>query len=811
LAARRLARAPGFAAAAALTLALAIGANTAIYTVVRGVLLAPLPYPEPERLVLLDHGARSLDLAEGLGMTSGFYLHYRERASTLESLAIYQTAALTLTGDGEPERTSAVRATPSLAEVLRVAPLVGRWFEEREGEPGAPAVAVLSHGFWQRRFGADSDVVGRTITLNGSPHEVVGVMPEGFTYPERLRPDLWVALQIGPENARATGFNFGGVARLRDASTVSDVVAEQDRLLAQLPERFPEDASARVLITDAKPFAATKPLKASMVGPVERTLWTLLGAAALVLLIACANVANLFLLRAESRQREVAVRRALGAGRGVVAATLFTEAGLLALAGGALGVVLATLAVNALLARGPQDLPRLNEVRIDGAAAWFALALSTGSALLFGALPMLRRGTAPPTSLHGSARGSAASAGMRSRSVLVGAQVALCLMLLIASGLMARSFQRLRSVDPGFDEESVLAFDVTLPGTSYRSREEAAAFHDRLLERIRALPGVVGASATTCAPLSGFCHGDPVEVEGVVRREGEVPPVTSVRRVSDGYFEVMGMEAAAGRFFEADDHRTPTGAAVIDERFAQLYFPGEDPIGRRISPEYLAEAPGWYTVVGVVPHVVTIAVASPERPPQLYFPMLSHTTDGTPVPHGAMYVVRTSTPPLDLVPVVRAALAELDPDLPIGRITTLEDMLRRSRASMAFTMVLIAIAGASALMLGLIGIYGVISYAVAQRTAEIGVRVAMGARPRDVTLMILRQGGRVAGIGLVVGLGAAVAASGLVEALLFEMSPTDPATYAVVAVGLLAVSLLASWLPARRAARLDPVTALRSE
>jgi predicted permease len=811
-AARRLARSPMFTSAAVLTMALAIGANTAIYAVTRGILLSPLPYPDSERLVLLEHGARSLGLASGLGMTSGIYVHYRERTSHLGSLAIYQPQAMSVTGNGDPERANVLRATPSLSRVLRVSPRIGRWFSEEEGEVGAAVVAVLSHGFWQRRFGGDPDVVGRTITLNGIAREIVGVMPEGFEYPQQMRPDVWLPLQLSDATIRPVGFNYAGVARLSDGSTLEDFLAEQERVLAQLPERFPQDASAVSFITDAKPFAASRFLKDAMVGSLARTLWTLVGAAAMVLLIACANVANLFLVRSESRHRELAVRRALGAGRGVVPAMLLTEAGVLSLAGGAAGLGLAVLAVKVLVAYGPRDLPRLDEVGVDAAVAVFALGVSVLSAMLFGSFPLLRRGPALAPSLHESGRGNTASGvRMRARNVLVGAQVALSLMLLIASGLMAKSFQRLRDVDPGFAAASVLAFDVALPLASYGTGERAAAFHDQLLERIRALPGVQVASATTCAPLSGFCFGDPLEVEGVARREGEVPPIASMRRVADGYFDAMGVAAVDGRVFDATDHGTPARAVVVDERLAQLYFPGQNPIGKRISPEYMDPAPSWYEIVGVVPHVVTISLTAEERPPQLYFPMLSYTTEGTPSPHNVFFMVRTATPPLDLVPAVRAALAELDGSIPVGRITTLEDMLARDRGPMAFTMVLIVIAGATALALGLVGIYGVISYAVTQRTGEIGVRIALGARPGDVSAMILRQGGVVALVGLLVGLAGAAAASGVMEALLFGVSPTDLLTYMVVAAALFAVSLFACWLPARRAARLDPVAALRSE
>ena len=810
-AARRLLRAPAFSVPAALTLALAVGAISAIFTVADAVVLSPLPYPDSNRLVWLEHGSQVLDRETGLTMTAGFYVQYREGASLLESIAIHQATALNLTGDGgEPERVSALRATPSLTDVLGVPPRLGRWFTEQEGELGAPPVAVLSEGFWQRRYGGDPGVLGRTITLSDRTYEIVGVMPAGFTYPEWTHPDLWVVLQLGDSNIQVSGFNYGGVARLRAEATLDDLAAELDGLIGRLPERFPADAFGVPFIEEARPYSVPQRLKEAVVGPVGRTLWILLGAAAVVLLIACANVANLLLVRSEGRQREMAVRRALGAGRAEVPAVVLTESVLLALVGGAAGLALAFGGVRLLMTFGPQNLPRLEEVGIDATVAAFTAALSLVAGLACGSVPFVRR--APMSyGLHESGRRSTATRqGMRARHVLMGAQVALSLLLLVAAGLMARSFQHLLEADPGFSGESVLAVGVALPFSRY-GNEEATSFHHRLLERVRAMPGFSSASATTCPPLAGGCWWDTVLVEGRVRAEGEIPPSVSRQRIADDYFETMGMPPLAGRVFEPSDHARPTRVVVVDERFAALYFPGEDPIGQRVWPGFLESTAEWYEVVGVVPHVVTTSLASPERRPQLYLPLTSHSTEGMPSPHGVHLLARTSTPPLDLVGAVRAAVAELDPGIPLGRITTLEEILERDRGPMAFTMVLILIAGLSALTLGLVGVYGVIAFGVSQRTGEIGIRLAMGARPADVARLVLRQGGVVAALGVVVGLGVALAASGLLESMLFDVSPTDPATYAAVALGLFLVSLAACWVPARRASRLDPVEALRNE
>ena len=818
---RRLMRAPGFTMATVLTLALAIGANAAIFTVVRWVVLAPLPYADSNRIVFLDHGARGLDLPRGLGLTSGLYWQYAQRAQMLETVALYQSVELTATGLGEAETLQAARTTQSLPQVLRVTPQLGRWFDEAEASPGGRPVAVMSHGYWQRRFGGDGGVIGRTIVLNGVATTVIGVMPQGFAFPEsrRLRTgasagppamDLWIPHQLGPDNVRAGGFNFGGIARLADGATIEQARAEIDALIARLPEDMPGDPVARSIVEQAGTFSTVVPLKEWMVGSTERTLWILFGAVAIVLLVACANVANLFLVRAEGRQREVAVRRALGAGHRGIAAYFLTESSVLALVGGGLGLAIAFAAVQLLVGYGPADLPRLHEVHVDAGVLAFAALLSVLSAALFGSIPLLRQSRPMASTLRDSGRSNTASgAQLRTRSVLMGTQVALALVLLVASALMARSFDRLRAVDPGFNEESALLFSVALPSNPYEDRERAAVFHRDLVERVSALPGVTSVTLTTCPPLASYCFGDPLARPGRPWSEGEMPPVASMRRVGDDYFSTMGIRLIAGRLLDGRDQTVPTGAAVIDERLAAIYFPGEDPIGQQIMPSSDDERP--YEIVGIVGHVATLGLQAADRPPQLYLPLLSHTTENTPGLHAVSFVARTATPPLDLLPSLRGALGELNPDVALAEVTTLEEIVAADRAPMAFTLVLILIAGGVALLLGIVGIYGVISYAVSQRSGEIGVRLALGAKPGDVARMILGQGGRVAAIGLGVGLLAAVLASGLIEALLFDVNPTDPATYAVVAGALLAVALLACWVPARRAAKLDPVDALRVE
>jgi putative ABC transport system permease protein len=806
---RRLVRTPSFTLAGVVTLGLAIGANAAIFTVVDRVVISPLPYPESDRIVFLDHGARSLGYDSGLGTTSGLHWQYAERARTIGDVALYQGGLRwTATWPDGPVSMQISRTTPSFARALAVAPAVGRWFNEEEGLPGNGQVAVLSHGTWQRRFGGDPSVLGQVLPLYGTPYEVIGVMPRGFAYPD---PDVeaWLPYPLDAASVRVGGFNFSGIARMEAGATVEQVRAELNALVARAPRDFPGDDTAVPMIEQAGTFAVPVVLKEHVVGSTAGTLWILLGAVGVVLLVACANVANLFLVRAESRQREVAVREALGAGRRAIAGFYFAETLVIAAAGGALGFVLALGGVRLLVAFGPANLPRLHEVRIDAPAIPFTMLVSAAAALALAAAPLLRRRGGPARTLHESGRGNTATGGrLRVRNVLMGAQVALALVLLVASGLLMKSFQRMRAVDPGYDPASTLLVRIGLFSETYPMPEDAARFHARVLERVRAMPGVAGAAVTTCPPLSSYCHGDPVSLPGKPWDAADMPPIASFRRVGDDYFRTMGIRLVRGRLLDERDQQVRTRAIVIDERMAELYFPGEDALGKQILVDEEGSDP--YEVVGIVNHVLTWGVRARDEPAQIYFPLVSHTVTPANIRFAA-YVIRTGERPLELVPALRAAIAELDRTVPLAEVTTLERMLADDRAPTAFTMTLIGLASVVALLLGLVGIYGVISYVVAQRSSEIGVRLALGAQPGDVVRMIVRQGGAVAGIGLVVGLVAAVSGSSLIDSLLFGVSPTDVPTYAFVTSTLVVVSLLACWLPAHRAAHQDPLAALRPD
>jgi predicted permease len=821
-AARRLLRSPMFTVAAVLTLALAIGANVSIFAVVQRVVLNPLPYPDSDRLIELDHGAHRLNLSSGIGMTRGVFYQYSQRARTLAGVAVYATDDTTLSGAGDPERIRVARVTPTLTAVLRVWPTMGRWFSAEESAPGARRVAVLSHRLWMRRFGGDPAVPGRSVVLGGLPTEVIGVMPPPFAFPDAA-VDVWVPEPM----ARSAGFgiwSYVGVARLRSGVTLEDVRGELNGLIADLPQAYPGDPLAEGNSDGIKLFSTARTLKAATIGDVARALWTLLASVGVVLLVACANVANLFLVRAEARQRELATRRALGAGRLGIARYFVAEGALLSISGGAIGLALAWVGVQVLVARGPVNLPRLEEVRLDGIVVVYACALSIVAALACSAIP-LWRGAPLAVSLHEGGRGNTASRGRhRTRQLLMAGQVALALLLLVASGLMARSFQKLRAVDPGFDAASALTFSVGLPDRDYPTRVAAAAAHQAILDRLSALPGATAVSAATCLPLARRgCLGNTIRVQGRPIPPETVPPLAVFNGVAGGYFEVMGMRLIRGRTIDRHDLDRRQPVVVVDEVFAERIFANQDPIGQRVAsnrpPARVGEEPNltWLTIVGVVAKTPTRVLADPDPIAQVYMPMSIAGGPDFPVsslvgPDIAVltYVVRSAIPSAALMPFVRRAVDSVDPKLAIAQVRSLQSILDEASAQMAFAMVLIAIAAAVAVTLGVIGIYGVMSYIVTQRTGEIGVRLALGADAASVAAMIVRQGAAVTLVGVMVGLVTAFAGSRLLESLLYGVSPRDARIFAATTLVLVAAALPACWLPARRAARLNPVEALRA-
>ncbi|HZF12797.1 MAG TPA: ABC transporter permease [Thermoanaerobaculia bacterium] len=806
-------RATSLAAVAALGLAL--GAVGVVWSAVDAVLLRPLPLSGADRLAVVWNRFTHAGF-DRLAVSPAEFADYLEAAqrsegseSGMAGLAALADQNVNLTGRDEPERVAAYVVSPDLFRLLGVAPALGRDFLPEEGRAGQDQVVLLAHDLWQRRFGGDPGVVGRAVELNARPYTVVGVLPPGIRFPDAPgllypeRAELWLPCAWETRRSEPRGDQYlRAVTLLKPGVGLPRVQAELDGLARrwsrQYPDSYPADSGFRPVVV---------PLAEEYVGAVRPALLVLAGAVALVLLIACANVSNLLLVGAASRRRELAVRQALGAGRSRLAWTLLAESLLLALAGGALGLLLTTWGVDLLVRFAPPSVPRLDQAGVDGRLLLCLLAASGLAGLLCGLAPALqgsRPGELEPALREGTRSGGSRSGG-RLRGVLVAAELALALPLLVGAGLLLQSFVRLTAVDPGFRGERVLTFQLALPAASYPGPAERSAFYAQLLERLRALPGVTAAGAVQPLPLSGDAWGASFVVEGRPVRPGESEPHAEYAVATPGYFQALGIPLLAGRSFDPHDGEGPAGmrgpgVVIVDEALARRYWPGRDPLGRRL---HLAGQPDGVgsTVVGVVRHVHSNALAA-EGEPQIYLPFAQS-------PRSTLsFVLRAAGDPLRLAPLVRASVRELDRNLPLARLTPMSDLLARAAARPRFNFLLLALFAGSALLLAALGIYGVTSYAVAQRTHEIGVRMALGAKRGDVVALVVGQGMGLALAGVGLGLLAALALSRLLSGLLFGVAATDPLTYTALALLLAGVAFAACWLPAQRAAALDPVAAL---
>ena len=795
---RRLVKAPGFAAVVIVTLALGIGANSAIFSVVNAVLFRSLPYPEPDRLVRLFQVPEEGGLATFTPMN---FLDVQAGARSLVSSAAFTGAGYTLTGAGEPERIEGVEASASFFDVVGVRPAIGRGFLPDENQPGKTRVVVLGHALWTRRFASDSGVVGRTITLNAEPHTVIGVAPQGFSYPSKR--DLWTPLEYDTEFMQQSrgAWYLNVIGRLRPGATVDQLSSEMGTVAKRLEQEFP-GTNLRVGMT-------AQTLHEYTVGDIKPKLLVLLAAVGFVLLIACANVANLLLARAAAREGEIAVRAALGAGRGRLVRQLLTESVVLAFAGGVLGLFLAYLGTRFLLSLQPAGIPRLDVVRVDGAVVAFTTLVALVTGIVFGLIPAAQatRGDLVSSLKEGGKGALAARRAGRVREVLVVAEIAFAVMLLAGAGLLMRSFIRLQSVDPGFRATQALTFRVALPAAAYDDEAERAAFYERLLERIRALPGVADAGATMFLPLTGASFGFSFDVTGRAPPPPGEEPSMQTRVVTPRYFTAMGLQQIRGRPFAATDNAGSPQVAILSDAAVRKFFPNEDPIGKYITLGW-GRGPGRTRnggeVIGVVSSVRHFGLDADEDP-EIYLPHAQMPVGGMSV------VVHTSVPPATLGDAVRREVRALDPSLPVVNLQTLDEIVARSISQPRFYMLILTIFAAVALALASIGIFGVVSYAVAQRTREIGIRIALGATTDQVLHMVLRSAMRLALIGVAAGLVGSVLLSRTLASFLFNLSPNDPATLTAVGVGLSLVALAASALPAWRAARVDPVVALRAE
>ncbi|MCI0433491.1 MAG: ABC transporter permease, partial [Gemmatimonadetes bacterium] len=778
---RRLLRAPLFTVITVLTLGIGIGANAAVFAVIRAVLLEPLPFEEPERLVGVWHTAPGAGFPQ-VNMSPATYFTYREDArGVFEDVALWDDTQFPVTGTDEPEQVDALLVTDGLFPLLGVQPRTGRLFTRDDDAPGAPRTVILSWGYWQRRFGDDPGVVGRTLRISGNETEIIAVMPERLRFLDRS-PALFMPFRFDPTDLSMGDFSYQGVARLRPGVTIAQANAEVERLIPVSVERFPGGLSLAQL-RDAGFGPDVHALEEDVIGDISRVLWILLGAVGLVLLIACANVANLFLVRAEGQTREIAVRIAMGAGRRQVAGWFLRESVVLGVFGGAVGLGLAAAGIRLLVTAGPRTLPRLAEIDVDPMVLLFTFVISVLAGLLFGGLALLRHGRPLlTTALREGGRGASTSREThRTRSALVVGQVALALVLLIGSGLMIRTLQALRDVHPGFERpDEVLTVRVSIPAAEVASDLAAAQMHEAILGRIAAIPGVGSVGASTSITMDSYDSNDAVEVEAFPTPPDALAPVRRIKFVAPGYFETMENPILAGRSITWQDSHTPLPVVVVTENFARAYW--TDPalaIGQRVRASLGGE---WKEIVGVVGDARDNGVDR-DAPPIVYFPMVVAGMWGQDllVRRSLGYAIRSTLPAASILPQVRAAVWQTSRNLPLANVRTLREILNQSMARSSFTLVMLGIAAAVALLLGAIGLYGVISYIVAQRTREIGVRVALGARSADVRHLVLRHGLTVTGLGILIGLGSAAAVTRLMSSVLFGVSPLDPLTFAAVA------------------------------
>ncbi|MPY89629.1 MAG: FtsX-like permease family protein [Luteitalea sp.] len=796
---RTLRKQPGFAAAAVLMLALGIGATTAIFSVVNGVLINPLPYPDSDLLVRIVHSIGGIDQPY---FDDAIYATYADNTQAFQDLGVWSPGATaTVTGQGDPEEVRTLRATRGVLTTLGVRPEIGRWFSTADDMPGAPDTVMLGHGYWHRRFGGDRAVLERVLTINARPHRIIGVMPTGFRFDGE--PDLILPLRID-RGRLIPAFRLLGVARLKPDVTLAQANADAARVL---------HVWNPAVRTRWAP--SLRPLKLDVVGDVGRTLWVLMGTITIVLLMACANVANLLLVRADARQREFVIRAALGARWTRVARQLLVESVTLAVLGGALGVGLAYGGLRVLLAIGPSNLPRLPEISLDPVVLGFALTISLMSGLLFGLFPILKFARPRLADAVGGGRsGNLTRERQRSQQALVAVQVALALVLLVSAGLMIRSFQALRQVDPGFTQpQHVQTFSISIPATMVADPERVIRMQQDVVDRIAGMPGVASAAFTTRLPMGSDRSSAALAVEGKAD-DGRTPPNRQVKIISPGMFHTLGTPLVAGRDFTWPDLYDMRDVAIISENLArELWGSPAAALGKRVR-EYYVEGSPWWEIVGVAGDVYDDG--ADQRPPAtIYWPAQPHEQllgmSGYQARRVSVAIRTQRAATESLLEQVHEAVWSVSGDLPLAQVRKLDELYDQSMARTSFTLVMLAIAGAMALLLGVSGLYGVIAYAVSQRRREIGIRLALGAQARHIRGLFVRRGLVLVGVGVAIGLGGAAGFTRFMQSLLFGISPLDPITFTAMPVVLAAAAVLASYLPARRAAAVDPVETLRAE
>jgi predicted permease len=803
-AARMLWKNSGFTTVAVLTLAFGIGATTAMFSVVDGVLLKPLPYPQPDRLVEVGLDLPGIDQFNW-PLSPREYFTFREQNRTFQDIGLYYTGfgaglySVSVTGHGQPEHVPALGVTDSVLPILGVAPLLGRPFTREDDEPGSSDTVMITYGYWRNKFGGDASVIGKAIDLDGKPSTIIGVLPQRFRFLDVT--NLGILLPLRPRTQR--GYNYFAVGRLKQGVTLAEAHADVARMLSMQLDLFPEAAK---FFKDSRISPNLQPLKHYMIGDVGKILWVVVGGVGLVLVIACANVANLLLVKIEGRQRELAIRAALGASPGRIAAGLLLESLVLAVIGGALGLLFAYGGLRALIALGPSDLPRLNDIGIDRLVLLFSLGVTMVAGVLFGSMLPLRFARARVgTGLRETARSASASRERhRARNALVVIQVGLALVLLVSSGLMIRTFHALTHVQPGFTAPAeVETFHVHFPPEMIKDPDRLVRMDQAILENIQAIPGVSSVDFSGAVPMDNGAESDPVLVKDHVL-QGQVPPARKSFWVSPSFFKTMDIPIVAGRDLTWDDILNKRPVAIVSENFAREYWNNpSDALGKQIggSPQ------AWRQIVGVVGNVYDDGT-SQKAPATVYWPI----TDSDVFLDGPAFAIRSGRAATQsLMKEVQGAVWSVDPDVPLSAVHTLDYYYKKSMARTSFILVMLSLSGGMALLLGTIGLYGVIAYSVSQRTHEIGIRMALGAQREYILRLVLGHGARLTLVGVAIGVAAALGLLRFLSSLLYGVKPTDPLTFLGVTIVLVLVTLLASYIPARRAMRVDPMVALKYE
>ncbi len=811
---RRLSRAPMFTAVTLITLAAGVGANIVVFSVLESVLLKPLPYPKAAELVSVSHAAPGINVKELVASPSTYFI-YREQKRTFQDIGLYTGDSASVTGTAEPEQVRALRVTDGILPILGIPPLKGRWFSRQDDLPGSPNTVVLTYGFWRRKFAGDPSIIGKSIQVDGEARQVIGVLPQRFHFLAEDDPALILPFQFDRNKTFLGNFSYRAIARLKPRATLADANADVARMLPIVLRSFPAPPGFSLkMFEEARIGPRVRTLKDNVVGDVGNTLWVLMGAIGMVLLIACANVANLVLVRVEGRRQELAVRAALGARWSRIAYDLLFESMVLGLSGSALGLGLAYGILRVIATLAPRGRPRIHEIGIDLPVLLFTLVVAMLASLLFGSIPIFKyaRGRLSTGLREGGRALSQSREQHRARSSLVVVQVALALVLLVCSGLMARTFRALIKVDPGFSTPAeIQTFRLSIPEAAVKDYERVARMHEEILHKLAAVPGVTSVAAGSVVPMDGNGSFDPIFAQDRSYAPGALPPMRRFKYVSPGFAATLGIPLIAGRDLTWADIYGRIPVALVSENLAREYWQSAaGALGKQIR---VGTNDGWREIIGVVADVHDDGV-NRDAPTSVYWPMMMDGFEGEKqmVRRDLAFVVRSTRAGSEsLMNDLRQAVWSLDPNLPLADARTLDYFYRSSMARTSFTLLMMAVAGGMALLLGTVGIYGVIAYSVSQRTREIGIRMALGAQRQELTGMFVRHGFLLTAIGAACGLAVSALLSRLMASLVFHVNPVDLATYSAVFLALLATALLVSYLPARRAAAVDPVEALRSE